>query len=222
MPVFSDFYFELRNMDFRPSYHIEKIVHMWEHEWDSSLGTTPPEAITDEALRHANADEPTRIVAHYAQPHVPYIGKERIGAWDSEVAANTETDELRDLFEEGSKRPTQAVIEKTRNGEFSDRQLKDAYRSNLDYVMSEVVRLVERVNCPVVVTGDHGEHLGENGCYLHEEDSVIVRQVPWLIVEEDKMGVVTNTKDPSDTHRATSYSGSESEVEEQLRYLGYK
>lgn len=222
IPVFSDFYFELRNMDFRPSDHIEKIVHMWEHEWDSSLGTTPPEAITDEALRHANGNGPTRIVAHYAQPHVPYIGEERIEAWDSEVAANTDTDELRDLFEEGSERPTQVVLEKIRNGEVSDRQLKRAYRSNLDYVMSEVIRLVERINCPVVVTADHGEHLGENGYYLHEEDSAIVRQVPWLIVGENKVGVVTNKKDPSETHRATSYSGSKNDVEEQLRHLGYK
>jgi len=39
--VFSDFYFELRNMGFRPSDHIEKIVHMWDYEWDPSLGTTP-------------------------------------------------------------------------------------------------------------------------------------------------------------------------------------
>ena len=78
------------------------------------------------------------------------------------------------------------------------------------------------VNCPVVVTADHGEHLGENGYYLHEEDSVIVRQVPWLIVEKNKVGVVTNRKDPSETHRASSYSGSERDVEEQLRQLGYK
>lgn len=222
IPVFSDFYFELRNMDFCPSDHIENLVHMWEHEWDSCLGTTPPEAITDETLRHANADRPTRIVAHYAQPHVPYIGEERIEAWDAEVAANTETDELRDLFEEGSERPTQVVLEKIRNGEISDRQLKRAYQSNLDYVMSEVVRLVERINCPVVVTADHGEHLGENGYYLHEEDSVYVRQVPWLVMNENEIGTVTNAKEFSNSHSPSTYSGSESEVEEQLRHLGYK
>jgi glutaredoxin len=88
--------------------------------------------------------------------------------------------------------------------------------------MSEVVRLVERVNCPVVVTTDHGEHLGENGYYLHEEDSVRVRQVPWLVVNKNEIGTVTNMNEFSNSHSPASYSGSESEVEEQLRQLGYK
>jgi glucan phosphoethanolaminetransferase (alkaline phosphatase superfamily) len=88
--------------------------------------------------------------------------------------------------------------------------------------MSEVVRLVERVNCHVVVTADHGEHLGENGYYLHEEDSVSVRQVPWLIMNENEIGTVANTKDYSNSHNPASYSGSVAKVEDQLRHLGYK
>lgn len=222
IPVFSDFYFELRNMNFRPSNHIKNITHIWDYEWDASLGTTPPEEITNEALRCANFDEPTRIVAHYAQPHVPYIGDETIASWSFDESALGEDPELRDVLAQDRKRPTQIVLDKIRNGEVGDGQLKEAYRSNLEYVLSEVERLVHRVDCPVVVTGDHGEHLGENGYYLHEEDSTVVRRVPWFIVSEDELGRELNERDPSNSHKSSSYSGSEDEIEERLRHLGYK
>jgi membrane-anchored protein YejM (alkaline phosphatase superfamily) len=223
MPVFSDFYFELRNMDFRPTSHIKDIIHMWDHKWDPSLGTTPPKAITNETLRQANTDNPTRIVAHYAQPHVPYIGEKDFKGWRPELISDEkENNELRSLFEEGAKRPTELLLEQIRNGEIDLDQLRRAYRSNLDHVMTEVVRLIERLNCPVVITSDHGEHLGDNGYFLHEDDSVVIRQIPWLIVDKAETGIVSNTKDPSNSFQADSYSGSENEVESRLRDLGYK
>lgn len=220
IPVFSDFYFELRDMDFRPSNHIQNIVHMWDHEWDASLGTTPPEEITDEALRHANSHEPTRIVAHYAQPHVPYIGDETIDAWSSNKIS-TDNTSLRDLFTQDAKRPTYAVLDKIRSGQVDDSQLKRAYRSNVDYVMQEVLRLVQRVNCPVVITADHGEHLGENGLYLHENDSTVVRQIPWLVVNSSEIGTRSNEKDPGNAHVSGTYAKTEDEIKNHLRNLGY-
>lgn len=222
MPVFSDFYFELRDMDFRPSEHIKDLTHIWESEWDASLGTTPAKEITNEALRRANADGPTRIVAHYAQPHVPYVGEKTIGSWSTDEAALGEDAELREVLAQDRKRPTQVVLDKIYNGEVSDSELKEAYRSNLEYVLAEVERLVHRVDCPVVITGDHGEHLGEGGRYLHEEDSTVVRRVPWFVVSPDELGTASNETDPSNSHKSKSYSGSEEELEERLRNLGYK
>lgn len=223
IPVFSDFYLELRNMDFRPSEHIRDIVHMWDHEWDPSLGTTPPEEVTDEALRHANADKPTRIVAHYAQPHVPYIGKETIDAWSSDEIASSETiSDLQDLLSQDTKRPTQTVLEKIRSGEVDDDELKKSYQSNLHYVMKEVVRLIQRVDYPVIITADHGEHLGEKGHYLHEEDSTVVRQIPWLLVNKNKVEAKSNKKRSSNAYASHKYTGSESKLEDHLRNLGYK
>lgn len=222
MPVFSDFYFDLRDMDFRPSDHIKELTHIWDSEWDASLGTTPAEEITNEALRRANSDGPTRIVAHYAQPHVPYIGDETIDSWSSNEVALGEDAEFREILAQDRKRPTQVVLDKIYNGEVSDSQLKQAYRSNLEYVLAEVERLVHRVDCPVVITGDHGEHLGENGRYLHEEDSTVARCVPWLVVSPDELGTESNDTDPSNSHKSSLYSGSEEEIEERLRNLGYK
>ncbi|MBC9987905.1 hypothetical protein E4P24_16250 [Haloferax sp. AS1] len=223
IPVFSDFYFDLRNKKFRPGNHIQNIVHMWDHEWDPSLGTTPPEEVTDEALRHANAERPTRIVVHYAQPHVPYIGDETIEAWSSdEVPSYEGVDDIQDLLRLDKKRPTQVVLDKIRSGEVIDKELERAYRSNLHYVMEEVVRIVYRVDCPVVVTADHGEHLGEKGYYLHEEDSTIVRKIPWLSVNDDEIGILNNKKSPSDRHSTKeSLDVSNKELEEQLKHLGY-
>lgn len=222
IPVFSDFYFELRDMDFRPGSHIKKIIHIWDYEWVASLGTTPPEEVTNEALRYANTDQPTRIVAHYAQPHVPYIGDKTIDSWSFDEVSLDENAELRDILAQDRKRPTQTVLNKIRNGKVDEDQLKEVYQSNLEYALAEVERLVHRVDCPVVITGDHGEHLGESGNYLHEKDSSVVRRVPWLIVSEDELGIELNNMDPSNSHKSGLHSGSEEEIEERLRNLGYK
>jgi glucan phosphoethanolaminetransferase (alkaline phosphatase superfamily) len=88
--------------------------------------------------------------------------------------------------------------------------------------MSEVVRLVERVNCIVVVTADHGEHLGEKGRYLHEEDSEVVRKVPWLVVNESEIGIKSNRKEFDNRYTSHGYTGAAEEVEDHLRNLGYK
>lgn len=222
IPVFSDFYFELRDMGFRPSNHISDIVHMWDYEWNPSLGTTPPKEITNEALRHANAEEPTRIVVHYAQPHVPYIGDKSLDVWDVDEPTTGGEIGLRDLLSQNSERPTQVVLNKIRSGEVEIEELKESYRSNVRYVMQEVVRLVQRINCPVVITADHGEHLGEKGYYLHEEDSIFVRQVPWFVVDDSEIGTKKNKEEYKDAHLSREYTGSESEIQDRLRNLGYK
>ena len=50
IPVVSDFYFELRENEFRPSNYFDKVVPLWDSKWSPELGTVPADEVTDTAL----------------------------------------------------------------------------------------------------------------------------------------------------------------------------
>lgn len=158
---------------YRPADHIEKIVDVWETGWDDDLGTVPPEAVTAAALDHDTAD---RVVAHYFQPHAPYIG-------DYQLLGHTGA----------AHRPNQGmpndelVWRRVQRGEISAQELQTAYRSNLLRVLDLVRELVDNTRHQnVYITGDHGEALGEYGVYAHPRDyphHPKVHAVPWFEVD---------------------------------------
>ncbi|WP_042665013.1 hypothetical protein [Haloferax sp. ATB1] len=214
MPVVSDFYFDLREMDYRPTEHIRRLIPLWETDWNAACGTVPPERVTDAALAHVSEPDATRVVAHYSQPHAPYIGATEILPWDENP------DEMRSLLKNDIDRPTQRIYRRIQQEEISEAKLRQAYRDNLERVLEEVVRLVRRVDCPVVITGDHGEHLGERGRYLHEEDSLLIRQVPWFVIDDDETGKESIEKDYEVRSKPRRDSPSEA-VTKKLADLGY-
>lgn len=216
MPVVSDFYFKLRGWNFIPSDHIECLIPLWDTDWDPALGTVPPDKVTDAALAHTSQMESTRLVVHYAQPHAPYIGETEILPWEKEPEG------MRQLLEQDIDRPTQRIYKQIENGEISRSKLHDAYISNLKCALKEVIRLIRRVDCPVVVTGDHGEHLGDSGKYLHEEDSTLIRQVPWCVVDEGEIGQkpIEAEYRERDLH-SSEYHQPPDKVKERLADLGY-
>jgi fructose/tagatose bisphosphate aldolase len=119
-------------------------------------------------------------------------------------------------------RPTQRIYTRIKDGEISESELHQAYVDNLRYVLGEVVRLARRVDCPVVITSDHGEHLGEKGWYLHEEDSWLIRQVPWFVVDGSETGrrEIEPEYETVDIETRGSDRSSE-EVKSRLADLGY-
>lgn len=223
IPVFSDFYFELRGDDYRPSDHLKSVVPLWDDQWDPVLGTVPPEAVTDAALGYRSHHDHPRLVVHYAQPHVPYIGETRLTP-DDEFYSDSAVKEggIRHLLAEDLDRPTQRIYRQIQAGRISDAELRQAYVDNLAHVLEEVTRLVRHLDCPVVITSDHGEHLGEDGRYLHEADSSSVRRVPWFVVDESE----TREKPIPDRFAAGDYrppdpDPSNEELRDRLADLGY-
>lgn len=217
-PVISNLYFENRDSAYRPEEHISSLVDVWRTHWEPDLETVPAEAVTAVALDQVQ-DGPTRLVAHYMQPHVPYIGDSELHqATSAEPPAGHELD-ARTILEHEN-RSTYLLLELLEAGEISDEELKSAYRRNLDYVFQSVVQLVRRLDCPVVITADHGEHLGENGKHLHEEDSTLIRQVPWFTVSEDEIGTQSDLPFEYDgnVEPATDVS---TDIVDRLESLGY-
>lgn len=224
IPVFSDFYFELRGKPYRPSDHLGTVVPLWDDCWDPALGTVPAEDVTDAALGYLGQTDSPRLVVHYAQPHVPYIGDTRLPRDDEAFYTDATVEEqgVRHLLERDIDRPTQRIHEQLQSGRIADSTLREAYTDNLAYVLEEVTRLLRHLDCPVVITSDHGEHLGERGRYLHEEDSASIRQVPWFEVDEREMhGRAIDDDYEAVASRPATPDLSDEAVRERLADLGY-
>jgi hypothetical protein len=137
--------------------------------WNEELKAVPPEEITHEVMD--SIEDEDKIVAHFQQPHDPYIGDYR----------------LQDVLGEEEFRPLNSyqTWDLYRNGVITQDELRKAYRSNLVRVLKEVARLVEEVDDRrIVVTADHGEMLGECGIVAHpRKEHHLLREVPWLEVK---------------------------------------
>lgn len=134
--------------------HFDELVYLGDEGWDDDLGTYPPAPIRDATIE-ADAD---RMVTHFIQPHVPFIGEHRLG-------------DLK-YGERGYE-----VLE-----DVDQADVLRAYRDNLDRVWTEGVKpLLDRYeDRRIVVSADHGELLGESGKYGHGAYATPVLFVPWV------------------------------------------
>lgn len=256
-PYTSDYVHENRGTGFKPSETFGEIIDVIGQEWNPVLSTTPPESVTDIALQQFSRTDEIRTVVHYMQPHQPYIGDTKILQWDitdekieqlleyigkdlEDASIDPEQDEITveelaknniDYHQERDlKRKNYKDIDKQlREGDITHEELKRAYRDNLKLVLPEVKRLVEHVDCPVIVSADHGEHLGrhldELSQYHHPDRThPVLREVPWLRVSDTIKGK-QNLEDPDLKSEYTlddKSAATETEVEDRLEALGYK
>lgn len=197
-----------------------EIVDVWKDEWDESLDTVPPAAMA-EATLEAYANYPNkRIISHFVQPHLPFIGEfgsqiDQAGMRGRDVALGN------DPFEDDEDAGTQ-VWEAAKEGKIAREDLRRAYRENLELTMPHVETLVEAFDEPTVVTSDHGNYLGERlfpipvRQFGHPGGAVSpeIRAVPWLTIHESERKTVS--KGASNRERVTDDS-----VNEKLRDLGY-
>lgn len=175
-------------------------------EWDPELEIAHPQTVTETALR-AHADYPNkRVIVHYMQPHIPFIGEygravqERINY--------------------------RSVWKPLRNGDcpVTVDEVWRAYDENLDVVFDYVEELLSEISGKVVLSADHGNMVGERhgpfptakmyghpwGVYAPE----LVR-VPWFEIESGPRRTVT--ADPPVAAREQP----EELVADRLRSLGY-
>lgn len=156
-----------------PSEHLPYIRDVWRESWDEQIGIAPPDSVTDAALE----SDARRVVAHYFQPHAPFIGRQSL-------LGHTEGEDARP----GEGEPVDVPVwQRAKSGEVSRATLRTVYESNLRRALRAVRRLVEEVDLdPIVVVGDHGEALGEYGIYAHDSrrEHPHVRTVPWAVVDD--------------------------------------
>ena len=162
---------------------------------------TEPEIVTDHLLE-ANREYPNkRLIAHYLQPHQPYL-----------------SDWARDRITHAK-----GLAETVKKNNLTQDELRRAYRENLELILAEVDIVLPQLEGKTVVTADHGELLGERPTFLPLRDyghwdGVHVPElveVPWHVVENgDRKEIV------SESPKLNSVQIDQ--VEDHLKDLGYK
>jgi len=162
---------------YNESFH--KVVPAWKTHWDDELNVTPPQDVTDLTQKVANEYPHKRIVSHYMQPHIPFIGdfgRHKIGVYDGVTKGRN-----RALGNEYS--PNEEPYVLLEQGKIETDTAKKAYRENLRLTLSAIKPLLSELDGKTVVTSDHGELLGENGWghYIGGKEDKLL-EVPWLEV----------------------------------------
>ena len=188
--------------------HLGSIVDVWQEGWDDSLGTVPPDSLTDSFVDHREAVERhDRTVLHYMQPHAPFLGHgdggklttirdgiKKQGAQESEPDEDSllspVVDRVRPLVESTLERSSLAMkaglwLELDTASVLSNgtrETVMQYHEENLRIAFERIVDLLDDLDGDIVITADHGEAFGEQGIWEHHIETHIppLIEVPWL------------------------------------------
>ncbi|MFC7071355.1 hypothetical protein [Halobaculum lipolyticum] len=191
------------------------LAKLYETHWmelRDGIATVPPEAVTNHTVAAWRAREDLdvdRLVAHYMQPHEPYITRPEWGDGDHRLLENLVDPE---------KEAGASVWPRLQDGEVDRAEFWAAYKDNLRWVLDDVTeRLLPNVEGRVALTADHGNAMGEWGEWHHPPGAIgpAVRRVPYVPVDCVDEGTLTPTVD--------LFAGGDGSVdtESQLSALGY-
>jgi hypothetical protein len=173
-----------------------RLEMIWQDDHPDGYGV-PPRPITDRTISIGRDENHDRLIAHYMQPHVPYIAE-----------AIREDRERTEIEARG--------WEHLKSGAVDEETHWQLYEANLRFVLDEVEILLDNVDAErVVITADHGNAFGEFGAYGHPEGFLHpnVKVVPW---------VVTSATD-SESHipEPRSEGDVSTSMEDHLEAMGY-
>ncbi|MBP1985610.1 hypothetical protein [Halolamina salifodinae] len=188
-------------------------------EWDDELQTVHPQTVVD-AAREAHREYPNkRLIIHFMQPHVPFIGELgqdiQTKGWgpdlgDSSLTGDTIWQRLR-------------LQDITRDKEIT--RVWEAYEENLGIALKHVEELLPDLDGDTVITADHGNLVGERlgpipterkfGHPLGVYHPALVK-VPWFRIPGE------NDREVSSSPPQKAQTSSNEIVDQRLEALGYK
>ena len=183
-------------------YDFSELIEVWRFAWESP-GTVPPEAITDETIRTMREDDYDRVIAHYMQPHCPFLSKPELSHGKKLNMFGNQ--DWRDVWE------------KLEDGDIDRDEVWEGYRDNLFYGLDEVDQLLHNVDADkVIVTSDHGNAIGEWTVYGHPPELPFecLRSVPWI----ETSATDQDTRVPNNWQEESV----DADRKEQLSALGYR
>lgn len=191
---------------FSDSSDFHAVHNVWDSDaWDEDRHTVPPGSLTDAVIEIAEDYPEKRILAHYMQPHYPFLGPSSEEYFDKKSLAFW-------------------IDIMTGDQKVSNDLLWTAFRETLDVAIPEVRRAVDEIGGKTVISSDHGQMVGERANpvpiteYGHPKNihtTELVR-VPWFICEYDDRRTVT--AESSNSERGCALSA---DVKERLRDFGY-
>lgn len=182
---------------------------VWKYSWDEDLGTVPAWAVTDRAISMARNHNPERLVAHYMQPHHPFVPD----------PLPVDVGMVRNSTHSNQANPWVAL----RNGDITSERVWDAYEATLRYVLTAVETLVENIAGQVAITADHGNLFGEWGLYGHPMNTPLpeVLTVPWAETTGEDRRLYTPKLEPPEPLPVSRVYGAEGD-QTRLEALGYR
>lgn len=178
------------------SEHLPDIRELFKYDTAERIGTCPPELVTKKALEIQSE----KMVAHYFQPHAPYIGEERLIMEEPEGESNTKL-----------------IWDAVRNGNLEVATVCQAYKDNLKRALHSVAKLIDLVTYEnIVITADHGEALGEYRVLSHPNEIPYhpkIRVVPWAEVK--------SVKEYDEWDIDIDMARTDKTIEDRLSQLGY-
>jgi hypothetical protein len=147
----------------------KETYNLIETDWDEEQNVVLPEKVVEKALKAEKEHPESRKIIHFMQPHTPHIPAD----YDLEGSIEQAIDEEKEK---------NTVWDKVKRGEIDKERAIQGYKDNLSYVLDEAINLAEELPGKTVITSDHGEFLGEEGFYGHDQygtSAKQVRTVPW-------------------------------------------
>lgn len=193
------------------------LVESWRDGVDPELNTIAAPQVTGDALAAREQHSQKRLVVHYMQPHYPFVGFPDLHFSTFEVFHEVGVELA------GDDRAS-SVWDALGKGLVEHREVWHGYRANLQYVLSELERLLgEFEDERVVVTSDHGNLLGERLWpvpvreYGHPpglRTSGLI-EVPWAVLKGENRPTITTGPVQS------ASTADEEQIGERLAALGY-
>jgi hypothetical protein len=198
--------------------NLHETINVWLNEgWDEDTGTVRAETVTKAALEAAERFPHKRLVVHYMQPHYPF------------VPADTTADKehLQQINDSSAKPSGDTVWNQMFNDELnlSRDKIWSIYVENLEYVLDHITKFLEEISGKTVITGDHGNYVGERASPipireyghprgLYDEPVVLV---PWLEQMNGQRREIRNEERSEGEQEISSQT-----VSDRLKDLGYK
>jgi hypothetical protein len=184
---------------------------------DDSSAVLPEDIVTESLQAHEKHPQ-KRLIIHFMQPHLPYIGSNGYEIFDT--IGDDESFQLEGRWGTTSLKVFKAA--RTEKYDITNRDIRDAYRENLEIVLEYAKDLIGKLDGKTVISSDHGEMLGENvpligKQYSHPNGLATeeLRKVPWLTIDSERRRIVESEPISGD-------QPDEAEIGQQLRALGYK
>ncbi|WP_202593750.1 hypothetical protein [Halolamina rubra] len=197
---------------------LHETINVWlEDGWDEETGTVRAETVSETALDTIKQFPHKRLVVHYMQPHYPFVPTD----------TQFDKEHLRQL-DDGENSPAKENLWNQKfmgKLDISREQLWTMYVENLNYALECVEELLEKLSGKTVVTGDHGNYVGERASPIpirefgHPRglyDDPVVR-IPWLEYESGPRREITAQSTDESQGSINSQL-----VDERLQNLGYK
>jgi hypothetical protein len=189
---------------------------VWQDGWDEDLQTVHPSTMSEALINAAKEFPNKRILAHFVQPHVPFIGK--IGREKFPISI----DEKSGSGWNAARRFWPSIRRGERECTRDD--LLNAYRENLQITIDTIYPTLQSLEGKTVISSDHGQLLGERitpipikefahpaGIYVPELLETPLHTLPYNSRREIESGTLE-----SDEQNEASET-----VEKRLNALGY-